>query len=128
MIYKSVYLPREVKGRNKEQLRLIYKNVVPPSSAPENNTLGELNKSTDSATKKDTTQVSNHDQPANMDATSTDHPQYTEDEKKIYVRYHAVMDVVVAGKMGQVTTMDVKYLAGRDSGYHSLHSSHHSMS
>lgn len=51
-----------------------------PPPAPENNTIGEVNESTDSA------------------------------------------------KMGQVTTMDMKYVAGRDSGYHSLHSSHHSMS
>ena len=96
-----------------------------PPPTHESNTICEVNKSMDRTMKNESAQVSNNNQPANMDTTSTDHQQYTDDEKRIYVRYHAVMDVVLAGKMGQVTTMDVKYLVGRDSGYHSLHSSHH---
>ena len=70
----------------------------------------------------------NRDQPAKKDDSSTDRPEYTEEEKTIYVRYHAVMNKVRAGEMGQVTVMEVKYLAGQESGYHSLHSSHHAMS
>lgn len=38
------------------------------------------------------------------------------------------MTTVLAGKMGQITPMEVKYLEGGDSGYHNLYSFYHSVS
>ena len=48
------------------------------------------------------------DRHVKKDEASTDRPKYTEEEKKIYVRYHAVMNKVLAGEIGQVTVMEAK--------------------
>ena len=61
------------------------------------------------------------------DACSDDY-EYTEEEKQRYVRWEAVKHKIQTGEMGKVVTGDLIYLAGCESGYHSLHTSHHSMS
>jgi hypothetical protein len=60
------------------------------------------------------------------DASSGD-CEYTEEEKKRYVRWEAVKHKIETGEMGKVVTGDLIYLAGRECGYHALHTSHHSM-
>lgn len=122
------YRLRCVVKKGKKQKKTKTDSQEPSPRTSESHSIGEGDKSTDSAMTHEPAEVSDRDQPAKNDDTSTDRPEYTEEEKKIYVRYHAVMNKVLAGEMGLVTAMEVKYLAGQESGYHSLHSSHHAMS
>ena len=58
----------------------------------------------------------------------SDKQDNTHDEKRRCVRWEAVKHKFEIGEMGEVVAGDLKYLAGRESGYQELHSSHHSMS
>ena len=70
---------------------------------------------------------SNHTASPNEDACSDDY-EYTEEDKRRYVRWEAVKHKIETSEMGKVMKGDLRYLAGHESGYNNLHTSHHSMS
>ena len=103
-----------------------------PSSIVKGNPPSSVVKETSSSPVDEENQMlrddnSNHTASPNEEACSDDY-EYTKEDKRRYVRWEAVKHKIETGEMGKVMTGDLRYLAGHESGYHELHTSHHSMS
>jgi hypothetical protein len=102
-----------------------------PSSVVEETSPFSIANETSSSPVDEENQILSHDNLSHVASPSEDassgYCEYTEQEKKRYVRWEAVKHKIETGEMGKVVTGDLIYLAGGQCGYHALHTSHHSM-